>query len=229
MGNLKPEGDGDAEGRGEAPDSGLRSQPSALDPAAIALAAAERDPHTPRCVARAFLAERTIIGPIEIGPVTLRAWLRLESVGSPWVTGEFPESPEGDLHALCTALASMAHLHMPGLSAAHLTPALLSELLSPEHAFAARQAVDKYFEEAFSTVLSMRPPVTSETPAKDEGFGWWTRLMVWLVQDFGMTVDAALDTPVCQAFVLVATARANYGWQPKGMNYAEREALEGID
>jgi len=193
-----------------------------LDDLSQRLAEEEGNPFTPQCVARAFLAEPSMLGPIQLLPLTMRGYLRLESARSPYVTGMFPEDNAERLQALCFAVAV--------LSGRGWTIEELVEELTPEQAIEGDDLVADCMARVWETALPMRRPAKAgegvEPPARDHGFGWWVRVLTKLVVDLGFTRDEALDCPMAQAFALVATNAALDGMEPKEMNYREREAAE---
>jgi len=192
-----------------------------LDELSKRLAEEEANPFTPQCVARAFLAQPVMLGPIPLLTLTMRGYLRLESARSPYVTGIFPEDNAERLQALCLAVSVLSGrgLDLPDLM----------EALTPEQAIYAEDLVTDCVARAWEPALPMRRPAKTgegaEPPARDHGFGWWVRVLTKLIVDLGFTRDGALDCPMPQAFALVATNAALDGLEPKEMNYREREAL----
>lgn len=191
-----------------------------LEADSAALAEADNDPSTPRCVIEAFLDEPPLLAPgLPLGPLTMRGWLRLESARSPFVTGNWPTSPERRAEALAFAVAVLRNQLF--------TVDDLMKVLSGHDAGNAELIVSNRINSAFSTALPMRWPSKKGDTAlnRDHGFGWWIRVLAKLVRGFRMTIDQALDCQVSQAFALIATGAALDGAEPKEMNYREREAF----
>jgi len=201
-----------------------------IDPASLALAAAENDPWTPACVARAFLdgmpeATPPRVGPFALGPVTMLAWLRLEFARSPFITGEEPVDDAARLHALCFAISV--------LCGKEITQRDLMGALDGCEAVSAWDTVSLRINDAFSTALPMKhvPKPGEPTPPepRDHGFGWWVRVLTKCVSELGMKPNTALFSPLPQIFALLATHGVLEGMEPKEMNWKERSAMDVLE
>lgn len=190
-----------------------------LDELSKAIAAEENSPLQPAVVARAFLDPGApLVFGVRLPQVTLLAWLRLEAAHSPFVTGEYVGDAAERVQALCTAWEAIV--------GEPLFPEAIIGAVPPEDVLAAEAAIARRVNECFDTFLPLRLPgaKTVEQP-RDAGTGWWVRILARLCNGFHMTLEDALDTPLIQAFALLAGHGANDGQEPAGMTWAEREAM----
>lgn len=186
-----------------------------------ALAAADNDPWSPRCVAEAFVPESLVIGPWSIGPLTMRGWLCLDKARSPFVTGVFPEEVEARVGALCAAISILAGVRV-GVED-------LRGAVSAEEALKAELMVCAWINNSFATALPMHRPARpgEEVPpaAREHGFGWWIKVLTKLISELHQPLPSALEMPLGQAFALLAVQALLDGCEPRELNYREREAL----
>lgn len=162
------------------------------------LAGAMQSPWQPRTVARAFATRA--VGEIVF---TLQHWIDLDAARSPILTGELPANRE----------ETEAMFRVFGL-----------DLGEPEEAELICAAIEQEIAEAFAAALPMRAEQAAE--GEDDGFGEWAPIFACLVSQCGLGRGEALATPVAQAFVLIATHRANQGWRVAGTPYAVRDVGE---
>jgi hypothetical protein len=170
------------------------------------IAGAEQQPWQPLLVSNAFSSRR------EFPALTMQGWIDLDAARSPFLHGEWPEDADGIAGALADAARA---LKMPdgkwqsAWEAARLT-------------LDVRRAVN----EAFSTVLRMRPPGEAAPDRGDDGLGNWLPVLACLISQLRMSESAALGLPVARAFALIAGHRFNEGWTVTGENYRLREVAE---
>jgi hypothetical protein len=150
----------------------------------------------------------------------MRAWLTLESLRSPYVTGEWQADAAARVQALCAAIATISGKPMYAES--------LIGPVEPAEVFAAEAAVERRVGSSFETFLPLRrktkPGETVETP-RDPGTGWWIKVVAKLMSDLHMPLAACMDTPVAVAFALLAAHGTIEGLEPAAENWREREAL----
>lgn len=81
------------------------------------------------------------------------------------------------------------------------------------------------------------PPAKDETEknatvvwGEDEkrGFGWTLEIAEALSHEYGMTLDDALDIPLCRAYALMNCARKRSGGKFGGPDYYERIKSDGV-
>ncbi len=184
-----------------------------------ALAASENDPWTPTCVVAAFLEEPGQVAGLDLQPLTMQGWLRLEKARSPFVSGSLPQDGEGRLQAICFALSV--------LTSAPVHPEYLMSRLTAEEVVAAELTISSRINAVFETSLPVRWPQNDNVPeSRDHGLGWWIRVFTRLVSDLHIQPKAALETAVSQAFAMLAARNLMDGAVPKEMNWKEREFVE---
>lgn len=169
------------------------------------LAGANQSPWEPRCVALAFASTR----PGNPLVLTMQTWIDLDAIRSPLlVRGAF---------ASVEQLADSAAIF--GLKVMNL---------SPEKAVDVTVTMRAAVENAFAMALPMqrRGAVMNAGP---DGFGSWLPLRAFLEVECGKSRAEAAEYPVGEAFALMAAARRNEGWEPKGETYAQRDVIEKED
>lgn len=183
---------------------------------------------TPRLVLDAFLVEPLRVAGISLQPFTLRRWMRLEATGNPLLDFEVPEDVSARLEAVMGAAGILSEPEVGGQTPALGSP--ISDLPPPADFDYLTEAVLQVIGQGFSTTLRMDFPGETGTPLPADLadlFGTPTRLLAHAVRHLHMTPDAALDTPTCQLFVLIASADALDGKVPVGKNYRNRKCESG--
>lgn len=187
-----------------------------LDDASERLAAARsRSGVTPRTVVRAFSQEGALPA------VTFRMWMTLESLESPFTGG----GKEGERKIECLAEALGVVLGWDVMLEE------LMEIFEPEMCATLWKRLDTHISGAFAPMLRMQPPGTSHPPGArgdSNGIGWWASLLAGLMEAFSLSLDEALDTPIAQAFVLIAAQRHNNGWKVSGPTWADKETIDAL-
>lgn len=168
-----------------------------------ALAKASADPAEPRSVVRAFASR-----PPHYLALTMQNWIDLESIRSPLLRLQIPE----DIDALERA-ANIFRLSV--------------RTLTVEAAICVARAIRRAVAGAFSLALPMRRPgALAGSRSSRDGFGAWLPLLAFLIAECGLAPAQARELRVDQAFALLAACRRNQGWEPNGMSYAQRDALQ---
>lgn len=188
-----------------------------LDPASLASAASTAAGLTPRVVIQSFL------GPAAI-TITLRGVLALEACGNPLLTG-------GDCTGLDIAIAAAILRDPCAALAAHqrgTLPDLAIQQITPEHTISDTiQAIHAATAHAFAPVQSTGDSTPSES-FHPPGVGWWLHLLETLTATYGWPLDQALDTPLAQAFCLLAALAERNGSPLPGPSFIEREILSQL-
>lgn len=172
---------------------------TAFEAESAQVAGALQSPWEPACIARAF-ASRSL-GTLDF---TMQVWIDLEAIRSPLLLGVLPETAE---EFACAAAIF-------GCEIAELSAEEMADLGG-----AMRRAI----AEAFAMNVAMTPPKSE--PAEG-GFGTWLPIFEALLGECGMSRVGALETPVGQAYAILAARRRREGWTAGGEVYAFREAAE---
>lgn len=180
----------------------------------LAEALATRRSRTPSIVLDALLPAN-----LPVPPITLRAWLALERIGSPLTTGQ----PVG----LEDALAALAAVIAPSAALAHwqdgTLPAAAAEIIGHrEHAL---PALLTRIRQAFAPVPQDLPDDGDHRPP---GVGWTLALAENLMAAYHLSLDAALDTPLAVAFCLRAAQAEREGAPLPGPSFSERDLLAAL-
>jgi len=187
-----------------------------LDEASERLAAARsRSGVTPRTVVRAFSQEGALPA------ITFRMWMDLEALDSPF-TGC---SKEGEIKIACLAETLGVVLGWD------VRLEELMEIFEPEMCASLWKRLDTHIGESFAPMLRMYPPGTTQPSGTDRdgnGIGWWASLLAGLMETFSLSREEALDTPIAQAFVLIAAHRHNNGWKVSGPTWADKETIDAL-
>lgn len=177
------------------------------------LAATERAPWEPRCVARAFR------GAADPFIFTMQAWIDLEAAESPILRGRLPEiddTSDAPLDALLrdyrAAFAAFGH---------HATT---PENCTPEELLSLGRQMIRAVAQGFEMQVKLaRPDGTTGSRQSDDGMGAWLPIFACLVGQLGLAPGEARALPVAQAFAFLAAHRVNTGWHVIAEPYALRE------
>ena len=190
---------------------------------AMGNALATVSPWQPVCVREALLACGRTVNGFALRDVTLRMWLQLEAVRSPVIRAEWSADDLLNLGPLKLALAI--------LTGREVTSDELMLRVPPGEFQAFKDALCAHVESSFVTSLKMGPPRLSDgTPAATRKGGWgWLLPLYYRLRAIGMGRDAALDTPLAEAFALRCVAQWFDGWDPEEADYSQREAMQGLE
>ena len=179
------------------------------------IGAAEKSPWEPHCVAAAFCSEASGAAFV----LTMQAWIDLEAERSPFLRGILPgaeDESEWD-GVMCEYDAAFRAFGHRGT-----TP----EKLEPDELLSLGMAILRVLKEAFAMRVALAPPEGGLAQAADSGMGNWLAIMACLVGQMGFGRVDALNTPVAQAFALIAAHRVNFGWRVVDEPYALRGVAE---
>ena len=181
-----------------------------------------RSPWQPRAVAEVFTRKPVQVGPWRLGQLTMRGWIALDAVRSPFLNLEripVDKVPE----RLAEAIAA--------LTGEAVTADTVIDAVPPSEAQAAVEALFDLCGERFSCGVKLKPPKHLEggPEISEDGFGSWGPLLACLVKEMGMSRIDALDAPASQATALVMFARHNEGYRVEGPNYRHRETGESVE
>ena len=180
------------------------------------IANVSRSPWQPCVLAEAFTRQPVKVGPWQLGQLTLRGWIALDVVRSPFLNlDSFPleDVPERLAQAI-TALTGEL-----------VTAETIIAELPPVKAQSAVQALYALCAERFSCGVKIKPPKHLEGGLEipEDGMGDWGPQLVCLMKELGMSRMEALDTPASQAMALIVLNRHNEGYRVEGQNYRMRE------
>ena len=166
-------------------------------------AGAMASPWNPLCVAQAFRTPAK--GELTM---TMQTWIDLEAIRSPLAQEQWPE----------TVAQIEAAAEVFGLTCEGVTPEEAADMVS---------AMLRAVREAFSMALGMKQPDTeAEYTARDDGFGSWLPIYTCMVTELGLSRAEARQTPVKEAYAMLAAYRRNQGWHTAGVPYALRDLEE---
>lgn len=174
----------------------------------------ERSVRSPRIVLDAFCPAA-----LPIPPLTIRSWLALERMESPFALGG-ECSAEDALHALAAVVAprqAIAAWQEGNLTAQ--APALIGAI---ENAI---PSLHTRLREAFAPVPR---DVPEDHDFRPPGCGWVLAIIEHLMAAYSMPLDAALDTPLAVAFCLRAAEAERNGHPLPGTSFTERELLSAL-
>lgn len=166
------------------------------------LARAAQSHDEPRCIARTFATPKP--GSVVF---TMGHWITLESLRSPLLQAQIPESVE----------EAETSANVFGLSI---------QDLSAEEAVELGVRLRDAIQDGFAMALKMRPEEGEADTAAD-GFGTWLPVFTFLITECHCPPFEARSVPVGQALAILAARRRNQGWRCGGATYAERDALKG--
>lgn len=183
------------------------------------LAAVEREPWEPRCVARAF---RTAQDPFVF---TMQAWIDLDAAASPLLLGRLPEVDGTNADAL-DAIMRDYRAAFAAFGHHDTTP----EDCTPEELISLGRQMIRVVAAGFSMQVSLaRPDGTTGSQQRDDGMGEWLPIFACLVAQLGLSPTDVRTLPVAQAFALIASHRVNTGWRVISEPYALRDAARDDD
>lgn len=167
------------------------------------LARASVETTEPRRIVHAFAAR-----PKHRLALTMQNWIDLESIHSPLLRLQFPESL-ADLERAANIFCLSVHT------------------LTMEATALVARALRRAVAEAFALALPMRRPggPAGLGSSAADGFGSWLPLLAFLVVECGLDPASARELRVDQAFALLAACRRNQGWESSGLSYAQRDAI----
>lgn len=181
---------------------------------------------------RAIFPVGVKVGEIAAGPLTLRRAAAMEALG---IDASDPEGrgigERNALLALWVLSASSSDLALAATGGPNAEDAF--DMWARNYAFGdaglmpetAASAVRRAFRAAWAAYVPAKRPKGEIATCIERGYGWPLSYAEAFAHEYSVSLDEALDMPMCRLFAMIACARSRNGGENGGPDYCERASL----